>query len=61
MADEQPELTREQVVSLIARHSKQLAELARSHGFETLHYFLHMAAQQADKELRAFRPDHEAT
>jgi hypothetical protein len=46
-------LTRQQVVSLIGKHVKELAELARGNGFETLHYFLHIATQQADKEMAA--------
>jgi hypothetical protein len=41
----------EQVISLIGRHTKQLAELARDQGCTTLYYLLHAAAEQAEKEL----------
>ena len=52
MADtERGDLSREQVISLISKHAKELASLARSHGCETLYYLLQTAAEQADKEL----------
>ena len=52
MADtEDGDLTREQVISLISRHAKQLAVLARNQGCETLYYLLQTAAEQAEKEL----------
>jgi hypothetical protein len=53
MADKETTLSRQEVISLVARHAKQLAELARSHGCETVHYFLHLAVQEAERELAA--------
>ena len=52
MADtEQGDLSREQVISLISKHAKELASLARNQGCETLYYLLQTAAEQAEKEL----------
>jgi len=51
MAENEQELTREQVVTLIGNHAKRLADLARDHGFGKLHVRLHLAAQQAEKDL----------
>jgi len=60
MADtEDGDLTREQVISLISRHAKELAALARNHGCETLYYLLQTAAEQAEKDL-ASRSDGES-
>jgi len=59
MEEDQPELIREETVSLIAEHSAKLADLARSYRFETVHYLLHMAAQQAERELRALQSHRE--
>ena len=54
MAEEgQGALTREQVVSLIGQHAKQLAELAQNHGFEMLSYYSQMAARRAERHLHA--------
>ena len=49
--EEPTPLDQEQVISLIGRHTKQLAELARDQGCTTLYYLLHAAAEQAEKEL----------
>jgi hypothetical protein len=48
VADEE-ELDREQVISFIGRHTKQLARLARDQGCTTLYYLLHAAVEQAEK------------
>jgi hypothetical protein len=55
------ELPRDQVISLIGRHTKQLADLAQSHGFERVYYHLQMAAQRAEKDLNALRPERART
>ncbi len=52
---EMVELPRDQVVALIGKHIKKLAELAQTHQFLSLHYFLQMAAKQADKDLQALQ------
>jgi hypothetical protein len=49
--EEPTPLDREQVISLIGRHTKQLAELARDQGCTTLYYLLQAAVEQAEKEL----------
>ena len=46
-------LSAAQVVSLTRKHAMELADLAQRHGFETLSYFLFVAAKQGEKELRA--------
>jgi hypothetical protein len=53
MADEEEAapLDREQVVSLIAKHAKQLAGLAKEQGCMTLYYLLQTAAEQAEMDL----------
>jgi hypothetical protein len=54
VADEQEpanELDREQVISLIAKHAKQLAALARKQRCTTLSYILQTAAEQAERDL----------
>lgn len=53
VADEQAHtpLDREQVVALIGKHAKKLAEVAREQGCTTLSYLLQAAAEQADKDL----------
>jgi len=45
MAEEEEVLTREQVVALIGKHAKCLADLARDHRFAKLHFRLHFAAK----------------
>jgi len=54
-------LPRDQVISLIGRHTRQLAELAQSHGFERVYYHLRMAAQRAEKDLRELGRDNPRT
>jgi len=54
-------LTREQVVALIGKHVKQLAELARDHGFGKLYFRLHLAAMQAEKDAETLRSQDEGT
>jgi hypothetical protein len=49
--EEPTPLDREHVISLIGRHAKQLAELARDQGCTTLSYLLQAAVEQAEKEL----------
>jgi len=54
MADEEEaatQLDREQVISLIAKHAKQLASLARDQGCTTLCYILQTAVEQAERDL----------
>jgi Fe-S cluster assembly iron-binding protein IscA len=53
MADEEKAapLDREQVISLIGKHAKQLAALAKQQGCTTLSYVLQLAADQAEKDL----------
>jgi hypothetical protein len=53
MADEEKAapLDREQVISLIAKHAKQLASLARQQGCLTLYYLLQTTAEQAEQDL----------
>ena len=46
-------LNREQVISLISKHAKQLAALAREQGCTTLCSLLQAAVEQAEKELAA--------
>jgi hypothetical protein len=62
MADETKPapLDREQVISLIGRHAKQLAELARDQGCTTLCYLLQTAVEQAEKELAGPRGNGES-
>jgi putative SOS response-associated peptidase YedK len=51
MFDKEPKpLTREQVVTLLGKHAKELATLARENGCETLYFLFQTAAEQADKE-----------
>jgi hypothetical protein len=45
--------TAAEVLSRTRKHATVLANLAQRHGFETLSYFLFVAAKQAEKELRA--------
>jgi AraC-like DNA-binding protein len=54
MADEEKPapLGREQVISLIGKHAKQLATLARQQGCSTLSYVLQLAVDQAEKDLK---------
>ena len=52
MADEdEPTLDREQVISMIAKHAKQLASLAEQQGCRRLYYLLQRAAEQAEHDL----------
>jgi hypothetical protein len=57
--DEEPpqKFDRQEVVALIGKHAKRLAQLANEHGCLTLHYFLQAAADQADRELSVTRED----
>ena len=50
-------LTREQVVTLLGKHAKELAKLARENGCETLYFLFQTAAEHADKELGQARSD----
>jgi hypothetical protein len=45
------QLDREQVISLIANHAKQLASPAKQQGCMTLYYLLQTAAEQAEQDL----------
>jgi hypothetical protein len=56
MADKETAPSRQEVISLVARHAKQLSDLAQSHGCETVHYFLNLAAQEAERELATMSP-----
>jgi hypothetical protein len=62
MADEEEPtpLDREQVISLIGRHAKQLAELAREQRCTTLYYLLQAAVEQTEKELAGPRGNGES-
>jgi len=52
VADEdEPTSAREQVISLIAKHAKQLASLAEQQGCRRLYYLLQRAAEQAEQDL----------
>jgi hypothetical protein len=53
MADEEKAapLDRDQVISLIAKHAKQLASLAKQQGCMSLYYLLQTAAEQAEQDL----------
>jgi hypothetical protein len=51
MAEYEPTLDREQVISLIAKHAKQLASLAERQGCRRLCYYLQRAAEQAEQDL----------
>jgi hypothetical protein len=46
--EEPTPLDREQVISPVGRHTKQLAGLARDQGYTTLYYLLQAAVEQAD-------------
>jgi len=61
MAEEEEVLTREQVVALIGKHAKCLADLARDHRFAKLHFRLHLAAKQAEKDLQMLTSEAEST
>jgi hypothetical protein len=62
MADEEKPapLDREQVISLIGKHAKQLATLARQQGCTTLAYVLQLAVDQAEKDLMKGRGNGES-
>ena len=49
--EEPAPLDREQVISLIGKHAKQPATLARQQGCTTLSYVLQLAVEQAEKDL----------
>ena len=51
VADDETPLDRDQVIALIAKHAKELAQLAEAQGCKTLVYLLESAAQQAEKQL----------
>ena len=51
MAEDEEGLTRDQVLALIGKHASRLAEVARDHGFGKLHFRLHLAAKQAERDL----------
>jgi hypothetical protein len=54
VADEEKPAThldRQQVISLIAKHAKELASLAKQQGCMSLHHLLRMAAEQAEQDL----------
>jgi hypothetical protein len=58
MSDKEPKpLNREQVVTLLGKHAKELATLAKNNGCETLYFLFQTAAEQADKELKGLRPE----
>jgi hypothetical protein len=63
MADEEKPapLGREQVISLIGKHAKQLATLARQQGCTTLSYVLQLAVEQAEKDLMKARGNGESS
>ena len=61
MAEDEEVLTREQVVALIGKHARRLAELARDHGFAKRHLQLHLAAKQAEKDFEALTSGSKAT
>ena len=61
MAEDKEVLTREQVVALIGKHAKRLADLARDHGFGKLHFRLHLAAKQAERDLETLTSEAEST
>jgi hypothetical protein len=44
-------LDRDEVISLIAKHAKQLASLAKQQGCMSLYYLLQTAAEQAEQDL----------
>ena len=46
-------LDRQQVVLLIGKHAKQLAQLASGQGCMTLYYLLQTAAEHAERETTA--------
>jgi hypothetical protein len=62
MADEEKPapLDREQVISFIGKHAKQLATLARQQGCTTLSYLLQLAVEQAEKDLMKGHGDGES-
>jgi hypothetical protein len=49
--EDEPTLDREQVISLIAKHAKQLASLAEQPGCRRLCYLRQRAAEQAEYDL----------
>jgi hypothetical protein len=51
---------REQVISLMGLHAKQLAELARDQGCTTLYYLLQAAVEQTEKEIAELRGNGES-
>jgi hypothetical protein len=58
MVEKEPKpLSREQVVSLLGKHAKELATLAKNNGCETLYFLFQTAAEQADKELKGSRSE----
>jgi hypothetical protein len=62
MSDKEPKpLTREQVVTLLGKHAKELATLARENGCETLYFLFQTAAEQAEKELGRSPSDGESS
>ncbi|MFL5069142.1 MAG: hypothetical protein ACJ8FU_11705 [Xanthobacteraceae bacterium] len=58
--DKAAPLEREQVISLIAKHAKQLAGLAKEQGCSTLCYLLQAAVEQAEKDAAAPRGNGES-
>jgi hypothetical protein len=62
MADEEKPapLDREHVISLIGKHAKQLATLARQQGCTTLSYVQQLAVDQAEKDLMQGRGNGES-
>jgi hypothetical protein len=62
MVEKEPKpLNRDQVVSLLGKHAKELATLAKNNGCETLYFLFQTAAEQADKELRGSRSEDTST
>jgi len=61
MAEDEQVLTREQVVALIRKHVERLADLARDHGLTELHFRLHIAAKQAEKDFKKLTSEIEST
>jgi hypothetical protein len=59
--EEHTPLDRKQVISLIGKHAKQLAQLASEQGCITLCYLLQTAVEQAEKDLAAPRGNGESS
>jgi hypothetical protein len=49
------------VVTLLGKHAKELATLAKANGCETLYFLFQTAAEHAEKELGQSRSDGESS